>query len=984
MQADVRELLITAPLDLDDDQVVSLEVPVGDRRRIDVEVGFTVIEVKRDLRKGSVREDAQRQLAGYVQSRSAELGQRYVGVLTDGAEWRAYQLRDDALTEVSSHEVSSSRPDVDGVLVWLEGVLATTQDVIPTPDTVRDRLGATSSSYALDQATLQALYQQHCGHPSVQLKRELWAKLLTTALGTQFDDDDRLFVEHTLLVNSAEVIAHALLGFDVATLPPASLLSGQQFEQAGIHGVVENHFFDWVLEVSGGEAFIRSLARRLGRFDWGAVDHDVLKVLYESVIGTETRKKLGEYYTPDWLAEHMVTEAVAEPSDQRVLDPACGSGTFLFHAVRRYLDHADAHGVPLGRALAELTDRVIGLDLHPVAVAFARVTYLLAIGQARLTDPERGQVTVPVYLGDSLQWEQRIDLWSAEHLVIPTDDEAELFASELRFPDKLIADAARFDDLVSSLTDLAAKPRSLGAVPSLVAVYRRLAIDADQQPAINDTFATLCRLHDEGRDHIWSFYIRNLARPVWLARATNRVDVLIGNPPWLAYRNMTSQMQGTFKRMSDARGLWQGATVATHQDLSALFLARTAQLYLREGGRFAFVMPNAALDRDQYVGFRRGEYPDPAEPIALSFDQPWDLRRLRPHFFPRAACVVFGRRADHRHPEPMPTTADRWTGRIPASYEHRTDLDAVIAREAGPLTVSSHSDTEGSPYAPRFAQGASVVPRKLFVVNEQPASPLGLPSGSQAVRSASSAYEKPPWKHLAPLEGVVENEFVRRVYFGASVLPFRTLSPKLAVIPVEGGRLLDGNSERLDLYPGLAAWWRQAESIWLHHRSSDRLALLDQLDYRHKLTQQLPPPASRVAYGKAGMHLAAARIDDSHGLIDHTLYWTATATIEEADYLCAILNSPKTTELVRPLMSYGKDERHIDKYVWQLPIPAYDPADEGHQRLAQLGNAAEREVGELDLDETAHFPTLRRRIRQHLSTSPTGIVIDELVSELLS
>jgi hypothetical protein len=90
VQADVRRLLIEAPLGLDEDQVVILEAPVEGRRRIDVEVGYTVIEVKKDLRPGRVLADAEVQLAGYVHARALELGQRYVGVLTDGAEWRAY------------------------------------------------------------------------------------------------------------------------------------------------------------------------------------------------------------------------------------------------------------------------------------------------------------------------------------------------------------------------------------------------------------------------------------------------------------------------------------------------------------------------------------------------------------------------------------------------------------------------------------------------------------------------------------------------------------------------------------------------------------------------------------------------------------------------------------------------------------------------------------------------------------------------------
>src|SRR6266540_1119442 len=136
VQADVRRLLIEAPLGLDEDQVVVLEAPVEGRRRIDVEVGYTVIEVKKDLRPGRVLADAEVQLAGYVQARTQELGQRYVGVLTDGAEWRAYHLRDGVLVEVAALVVSASQPDVDELLVWLEGVLATVQGPRPTPGEV--------------------------------------------------------------------------------------------------------------------------------------------------------------------------------------------------------------------------------------------------------------------------------------------------------------------------------------------------------------------------------------------------------------------------------------------------------------------------------------------------------------------------------------------------------------------------------------------------------------------------------------------------------------------------------------------------------------------------------------------------------------------------------------------------------------------------------------------------------------------------------
>ncbi|MGH3932146.1 MAG: hypothetical protein ACRDTF_19465, partial [Pseudonocardiaceae bacterium] len=250
VQADVRQLLLSGGLGLGDhDLDVQLETQVGDRRRIDVEVGCTVIEVKKDLRNASIVRAAQEQLAGYVAARATQTGQRYVGVLTDGREWRGYHERAGALVDVTQHVINPTKPDVGALLFWLEGVLATRQGVPPTPDEIRARLGATSTSYALDRATLAALYAEHGASETVRLKRQLWSRLLRSALGTQFTDDDELFLEHTLLVNSAEIIAHLVVGLDVTDMQPASLLGGQRFDLAAIYGVVEHDFFDWILEV---------------------------------------------------------------------------------------------------------------------------------------------------------------------------------------------------------------------------------------------------------------------------------------------------------------------------------------------------------------------------------------------------------------------------------------------------------------------------------------------------------------------------------------------------------------------------------------------------------------------------------------------------------------------------------------------------------------------------------------------------------------
>ena len=100
-----------------------------------------------------------------------------------------------------------------------------------------------------------------------------------------------------------------------------------------------------------------------------------------------------------------------------------------------------------------------------------------------------------------------------------------------------------------------------------------------------------------------------------------------------------------------------------------------------------------------------------------------------------------------------------------------------------------------------FTQGAIFAPRVCFMVEAARTSALGTGAGRRAVRSQRSSNEKRPWRDLPPVEGVVESQFVRPLYLGDAILPFRCKPPRLAVVPLDGQTLLDGSDERLDYYP---------------------------------------------------------------------------------------------------------------------------------------------------------------------------------------
>ena len=85
---------------------------------------------------------------------------------------------------------------------------------------------------------------------------------------------------------------------------------------------------------------------------------------------------MGEYYTPRWLAQAITKELVTDPVNTRVLDPACGSGTFLEAAARHLIAHSGR--LTPGEQLARLQENIVGIDLHPVAVQLAKASWVIA------------------------------------------------------------------------------------------------------------------------------------------------------------------------------------------------------------------------------------------------------------------------------------------------------------------------------------------------------------------------------------------------------------------------------------------------------------------------------------------------------------------------------------------------------------------------------------------------------------------------------
>ena len=359
-------------------------------------------------------------------------------------------------------------------------------------------------------------------------------------------------------------------------------------------------------------------------------------------------------------------------------------------------------------------------------------------------------------------------------------------------------------------------------------------------------------LHAADHNHVWAYYIRNMIRPAVIAE--QKVDRIIGNPPWLTYRQSADIIRTELREMSEKRyQIWAGGNLAPHQDIATLFYTRCAELYAKPQAKTGMVMPHSALRTGQHLKWRGGNYKRKggrnAPTIALNFrvQEPWDLDSVVPDFFPMPASVVFAQYTGVGQNAPLaPGTVQTWRGNWQEDY-------ASITRKSEAL--HHHDGTFKSPYAELSSQGPTIVDRRLFFVEEIPSTAAIPAANTTNVRPRTGDQDKITYEgQLNRLEGVVSNDYLFDVYLGECIAPFVALDPLRAALPVHRPTMTmpvdhsecDGekhNACQLEvetLHQSIRRRWNTADGMFRDaHKTQTIKDLYNNLNYRNKLTDQL-------------------------------------------------------------------------------------------------------------------------------------------------
>jgi type II restriction/modification system DNA methylase subunit YeeA len=393
------------------------------------------------------------------------------------------------------------------------------------------------------------------------------------------------------------------------------LESGGIFKKLlSIENFLEGDYFSWYVEEIDQELgdSIAEIARRLSDYEIATPQlepefaRDLLKKLYQNLVPRDIRHNLGEYYTPDWLAELIINEVELsyenlenmgkedplKPLEIRVLDPACGSGTFLILYISKLIRYANEHFLT-DRLAKYILENVVGYDLNPLAVLTARTNYLLAIADL-LQQSGLGSIEIPIYLADSIMIETKAEI-TEKYYILRTA------VGEFKIP----VNIAQNTDLLRKILDDIKMCLENGCTPKefeyRISPYN---LNSSEKKSLIDLYKKLLDLRLQGKDDVWIAIIRNAFAPI----LNGKFDYVIGNPPWIRWDDLPEQYRESSKELWKKYGLLgiKGKTGMSKvkKDLSMLFLARCFDLYLKVGGKLGFVITFTVFKTQAGAGFR--------------------------------------------------------------------------------------------------------------------------------------------------------------------------------------------------------------------------------------------------------------------------------------------------------------------------------------------------------------------------------------------
>lgn len=976
-----------------------------------------IIEFENNLRQSI--NHAKEQLAGYLLGKfNTGEGYNFTLIASDFINWKVFapdiscldNLENLLESELILNEVESAsfvldESNCEDFYYWIDRFLFKKEKQKATLKSIEEAFGFYGNTFIESYRELNKWFFEAKKYGTVQVPFEQWHKFLSIAYGS-FEAREEVFLIHTYLSIFAKMLAYSVVSNDeyIDDNEMKKILDGSIFNNYNIANFVENDFFNWVCDDRNYKHLkkvFRVISQEISVFDITSVEEDILKGVYQDLIDIDTRHSLGEYYTPDWLCERIVNEFEFKKTD-KILDPSCGSGSFLRAIIHRL------YKLYSGSSVEDINQQVFGIDIHPLSVQISKTNLLIAFGEG--ISKAKKPLHLNVYLANTLLAPEGMDdLFGTEFpLNIDKDkyfintqvlDDIEVFDNVLDFCEELSKQTAFKKNIDIKDFEIMLKKQILnnGFNSQIIESFYKI-------------YLGLKKVKEKGRDSIWKFIIANLYKPYFLSKKFNYV---IGNPPWFTFSSIRNEEYQNILEKLATKYEVKPKKIANypHLEIAAIFQAYCSSYFLKDEGRIAFVLPRSILSADHHDNTRSG--------VARGFQilRIWDLSEVSP-LFKIPSCVFFSEKSENgRKVSEKGLIGLKFQGKLPYNDCHLDVAEKYLKEEevtfyysvrgnsSAFTTRKSSANRNINPYKLKFKQGATIVPRAFYFVELAQKYPDDFEDRILNIKTSKYvlADGKAPWKGLN-FSDWMESRFLFRTALSKSILPFGLYKPDMVVLPVlietddnkNKSIKLKSAEELMKMgYLNASRWFFNAERIWELKKTekNKNYSFEKYLNWHNKLTSQNLNKRYLVLYNSSAKDANALVVDrkeiELEFIVESKTYVFFTDSINEAYYLSAFLNSSILNLMVKDFQTRGLfGPRDIHKKILDIYFPSFDSQVKSHIKLAELGRVCHKKATnylEKNPPNTELAPLFLGRLRLQIKELLSKEIkeIDRLVQNLI-
>lgn len=764
-------------------------------------------------------------------------------------------------------------------------------------------------------------------------------------------------------------------------------MNGEYFKIMGVKNFFEASFFEWWLYVLNDDlsSTLREIIQLMEELEVTTsiikpeLIGDTVKETYHNLMPQSLRHLLGEYFTPDWLAEYaVITSGFKGELGETFLDPACGSGTFLALAIKKkILANPNADRKVL---IQDVIKTVVGFDLNPISVIASKTNYLLTLGDLEDLD---FPVKIPVFQCDSI-------LTPAVHAKQKEDRKAfdiETFCGWFTVPAFDTRDQVEdLLDIVKSaldnnFTDEQYKAKLTGL---------KIPVDLEIASALLTRIKKLTQKEENG---LWIPILKNAFAPVY---SKAQFDCVVGNPPWVSWRSMSKSYRDLTLPIWLSYDIFNKSAydkITTHDDFAMAFTYVSADHYLKQNGKLCFVISQAFFKSSKGgEGFRKFQITRNGSNIPMKVEKIVDMVQVKPfHEVANRTSVMLIQKGQ---PTSYPVPYIVWK---PKKRVNEKDTLATVIRKilpiemnATPISGINTQDGLRSPWLTlpvgetfdlknilgksdyRGRKGVEPLGAKgIYVLQE----PIPVAGNRLRIRNDTERGRLREIEELGEHDGLTEDCFVYPMVSGRNLDRYGVNSYTYIMLPHQNKKGPHNGVSESELkvsYTATFEWLSYWKKVLLETRERNSKFYDPKLDPFYVLDNVGLYTFSpfKVAWREQNKQMVACvlsvkPIEPLAGKLiipDSKVLFCPLQHEDEAHFLCALLNSKPVTDIIE---GYTLElQRGID-ILENIRITKYDPQNTICQTLSKLSHLAHQKYpseedikaiqSEIDLTATTFF-----------------------------